>query len=275
MAVLPKKLARDLDLAETEASTDFYGAAPLDAVASCGIGLAKIGSVVVTSAATVDVLGFNRVVGLGLGEPASEATLDRIVAHYEAADVRRFFVQLHPGALPAALPLWLEERHFHHHNNWVKLVRGVEEIRDVTGELRVERIGVERADTFAAIVSPGFDWPKRVQPWVASLVGRPNWTHYFAYDGDAPVATGALFVTGKYGWLDFAGTLPQHRGRGAQKALIAQRIRDARELGVSHLVVETAEETPERPAPSYRNMIRFGFVVAYVRPNYILVREDR
>jgi GNAT superfamily N-acetyltransferase len=275
MAVLPKKIARDLDLVEAEASNELHGAASADTVASCGIGLAKIGSAVVTSAATIDVLGFNRVLGLGLVESASQATLDRIVAHYEGANVRRFFVQLHPEALPAALPLWLEERNLHHHNNWVKLVRGVEEIADVTSDLRLKQIGVEEANTFAGIVSPGFDWPERVQPWVASLVGRPNWRHYLAYDGDRAVATGALFVYGDYGWLDFAGTLPEYRGRGAQKALIAQRISDARELGVSHLVVETAEETSDRPAPSYRNVIRFGFEVAYVRPNFIFVREDR
>jgi hypothetical protein len=35
------------------------------------------------------------------------------------------------------------------------------------------------------------------------------------------------------------------------------------------LVVETAEDTPEKGAPSFRNMLRFGFQVAYVRPNFI------
>jgi GNAT superfamily N-acetyltransferase len=275
MVVESQKIARDLDLVEAEAWAELHGGAPADAVAACGVGLAKIGDAVVTSAAAIDVLGFNRVIGLGLLESASQATLDHIMAHYEGANVRRFFVQLHPEALPAELPLWLKERKLRHHNNWVKLVRGVEDIGDVTSDLRVTQIGVEEARTFAGIVSPGFDWPELVQPWVASLVGHPNWRHYLAYDSDTAVATGALFVHGTYGWLDFAGTLPEHRGRGAQKALIAQRIRDARELGVSHLVVETAEETPQRPAPSYRNVIRFGFEVAYVRPNFIFVREDR
>jgi hypothetical protein len=36
-------------------------------------------------------------------------------------------------------------------------------------------------------------------------------------------------------------------------------------------VVETAEETPVRPVPSLRNLLRLGFEVAYLRPNYRLV----
>jgi hypothetical protein len=51
--------------------------------------------------------------------------------------------------------------------------------------------------------------------------------------------------------------------------LLARRITDAADLGCRRLVVETAEDTPKKDAPSFRNMLRFGFQVAYVRPNYI------
>jgi GNAT superfamily N-acetyltransferase len=90
-----------------------------------------------------------------------------------------------------------------------------------------------------------------------------------AYDGGKAVSTGALFVSGEAAWLDFATTLPEYRGRGAQAALLARRIVDAAELGCRYLVVETAEDTPQRGAPSHRNMLRFGFQEAYARPNYI------
>ena len=78
-----------------------------------------------------------------------------------------------------------------------------------------------------------------------------------------------MFVSGDRAWLDFAATLPEYRGRGAQAALLARRIVDAAQLGCRWLVVETAEETPQRGAPSFRNMLRFGFRQAYVRPNFI------
>ena len=39
------------------------------------------------------------------------------------------------------------------------------------------------------------------------------------------------------------------------------------------MIVETAEQTTEKQAPSYRNMIRYGFRQLFVRPNYIWTAE--
>jgi len=94
-----------------------------------------------------------------------------------------------------------------------------------------------------------------------------------AFDGETPVATGAVYIRGQFGWIDFASTLPQYRGRGAQAALVERRIRDAAEWECRWLIVETAEEKPDHPAPSYRNMVRYGFKVAYARPNYLFKFE--
>jgi GNAT superfamily N-acetyltransferase len=104
-----------------------------------------------------------------------------------------------------------------------------------------------------------------VAPWVAGLVGQPGWRHYLAFDGKRAVATAAMYVDGNVAWIDFASTLPECRGRGAQSALIARRVADCAESGVATMVVETAETSPSR-----RNLERLGFAAAYVRPNYLL-----
>jgi len=52
-------------------------------------------------------------------------------------------------------------------------------------------------------------------------------------------------------------------------SLVERRIRDAAAMGCRRLIVETAEDTPQHSAPSYRNMLRFGFVEAYKRANFI------
>ncbi len=260
---------RNLDLAEAAAWGDMYRYAPQDVAAATGVGIEEYGSGVAGRISGVDVLAFNRVVALGLVEPASEQDVDRIIDFYRHAGVPRFFVQLHPGAQPAELPQWLEARGLTHHNNWVKLHRGKEPGGDPQTDLEVRQIDEDAAATFAEIVKASFEWPDPVEPLVACLVGRPNWLHYIAYDGDAPAATAALFVHGEYGWLDFAATLPDYRGRGAQNALIARRIQDATAGGVKHLMVETAEGKPDKPSPSYRNIVRFGFKTAYVRPNFL------
>ena len=83
------------------------------------------------------------------------------------------------------------------------------------------------------------------------------------------MAGGALFVKGDVGWLGIASTLPAYRPRGAQGALMARRIRDGADLGCRWLVTETGEDTPHHPNPSYHNMLRTGFSLAYRRPNYI------
>jgi len=43
---------------------------------------------------------------------------------------------------------------------------------------------------------------------------------------------------------------------------------DGIEMGCRWLVVEADPDTAERPNPSYRNLVRFGFKLAYERPNY-------
>ena len=74
---------------------------------------------------------------------------------------------------------------------------------------------------------------------------------------------------GEVGGLLGAATLPPERGRGAQGALMARRMRDAAEMGCKWVITETGEETPDLPNPSYRNMVRLGFKLAYFRQNYI------
>jgi hypothetical protein len=54
--------------------------------------------------------------------------------------------------------------------------------------------------------------------------------------------------------------------------LITRRLADAAAAGCTHAVVETAEDKPEKPAPSFRNQLRHGFELCYFRPNYLRVR---
>jgi GNAT superfamily N-acetyltransferase len=265
----PPDLTRALEQVEAVVWTDLYRAASPDDIGACELDVTTVGAATVMTAGLVDVLGFNRVVGLGIGTPATEAMLDAIVAHYDTAAVPRFFVQLSPAAAPAALFDWIRRRGLRHYNNWAKLFRPVGDPPEAATDLHVEHVGPEHARTFADLVAPAFDWPDAVRPWMARIVGRPGWHHYIAFDGDTPAATAALHVTGRYGYLGPAATHPDLRRRGAQSALIARRLRDAAVLGCEMLITETAEDRPDDPSPSFRNMRRAGFQVAYVRPNYI------
>jgi GNAT superfamily N-acetyltransferase len=221
-------------------------------------------------ASKIDVLALNRVVGLGLIEPATEEYIDQIIEWFASAGVPRFFVQVSPGAEPDALTGWLTGRSFRPHNNWVRLCRGTQPPPEVITGLLVEQIDRRYAADFGKILAQGFGWPESAGLWWAQTVERPGWHHYLAFDENLPVATGAFFVSEKAAWFSAASTLPGHRGKGAQNALLARRIQDALLLGCTTFSVETAQPTSERDAPSWRNVQRMGFQECYVRPNYLL-----
>ena len=258
-----------LERGEMAAWGDFYGAASDASVSACGIQLERAGEAMAIVASQADVLALNRVNGFGLERPATAAEVDTVVELYTAAQVPRFFVQVCPSGPAAQLPRLLEDRGFRHYNNWVKLHRDASPLPPASTDLDVRRIDDRHAEDFGRLVAENFGWPDPMARWVAETVGRPDWYHYLAFDDDKPVASGAFFVAGAVCWIDFATTLPECRGRGAQSALLVRRISDAADLGCRRVIVETAEDKPEKPAPSFRNQLRFGFQVAYTRPNYI------
>ncbi len=54
-------------------------------------------------------MNLNRIIGLGINEPATESTIDEICALYDASGVRYAFV-VSPAAQPAEIKLWLRAK---------------------------------------------------------------------------------------------------------------------------------------------------------------------
>lgn len=258
-----------LEKVEALALEDFYRSAHPEIAKRCGIKIITDGSLVTSIVSRSDVLSFNRNLGLGLKKSVKREDIVHIITAYRDAGVKRFFVQLNPVITDSDIPDLLRQSGFEHYNNWVKLYRDVRLIIDVRSDLRVEKIDYRQADNFSRIVATCFDWDDDIQPWVASTVGRDGWHHYMGYDGNTPVAVGAFFVHKDSAWVDFAATLKDYQGRGAQAILLQRRVDDIASLGCHHIIVETAQQTSQKSAPSYRNMLRYGFTEAYVRPNYI------
>lgn len=78
-----------------------------------------------------------------------------------------------------------------------------------------------------------------------------------------------MFVGSRVGWLGIAATLPEYRRRGAQSALLAAMIRAAGGSGCELVVTETGALVDGKPSNSYRNILRAGFELDYVRANYL------
>jgi GNAT superfamily N-acetyltransferase len=168
------------------------------------------------------------------------------------------------------VPSWLEAQGFTPGYAWAKFERGLEQPSRGATELRVaEAQGGAEAEAFADVFVRAYGTPEIFREWVARLPGRPGWHCFLAYAGDEPAATGALYVEDGVGWLGAAGTLPEHRRKGAQNAILSARIEAAAEAGCEVLVTETGGVEEGRPSNSYRNILRAGFEFLYVRPNYL------
>jgi GNAT superfamily N-acetyltransferase len=264
--ITPQEIALLVETGEALAMMDAYGA-----LASyrpeMGASVEEIDGAVCCVLKAVPSTMFNRVLKLGLDTPASEASLDLIRDIFAPHDLP-FAIQLSPLAGPNTLKGWLEERGYAITSNWVKFYRDVASPADIQTDLRIVLAGPADRELYGTVMAQGFGAPDVVRPWFEAPIGRPGWTHYLAYDGDTAVAGATMFAHGDSAELFGAATLEPHRGRGAQGALMVRRIRDAAELGCHWVVTETAEETGGERNPSFQNMVRTGFQVAYVRPNY-------
>jgi GNAT superfamily N-acetyltransferase len=258
--------AVDLETAEDEGYLDAFRAAPPALAQQHGIAHARFDGVTCTRVADLPRSRiFNHVFGLGRSTPANDEQFHRIAEFYGE---ETYFVALARDAEPSDLTAQLEARGFVPDYAWTKFRRGVDPPAVVATELRVDPIGPQHARDFGRIVAAGYELPEFTGRWFAALFARPRWTCFLAFAGDEPAAAGTLFVCRGIGWLSFAATLPEFRRRGAQSALVAERIRAAAELGCSLVVGETGALEEGRPSDSYRNIVRAGFEPVYDRPNY-------
>jgi hypothetical protein len=262
------EFARLAERVEMAGMIDWFEAAGPELSASLGLSVVPAADGVAFRAHGFPGFLFNRAIGFGFESPLDEAALDGVIASYHEAGIPQFSIQPCPFAAPGEMRAWLDRRGHRAWFHWVKWLRSTDSPPEARTELRIERIGRDRAATFGAIAELVFALPG-AGAWADRLVGRPRWSHYIAFDGDSPVAIAAMFVDGEVANFLSAATLDGHRGRGAQSALIARRLRDASAVGARWAIVETAEDVPERPAPSYRNQRRAGFRVLYLRPSHV------
>jgi GNAT superfamily N-acetyltransferase len=249
------------ELGELEAFRDLYAAAPP------GLGARSLeldGALCLRLEPLSAVTMFNRALGLGVGLPATDARLDEALAFLEGVLA---YVTVAPEAEPADLGERLAARGLKPDRGWTKFTRSTAGPPAADTVLRVERD--QQGEAFAEAAARGFEVPDLFLDWLARLPARDGWQCFVAFDGGAPAAAGALYVTGTVGWVGIGATVPAQRGKGGQGALLAARIRAAGEAGCEVVVTETGAPVDGQPNGSYRNIVRAGFEPAYVRPNYL------
>ena len=263
------------DELERAALEDLHAAAPPELCRSLGIGGRNIGSAFVSIAAALpaSAIVINRAIGVGLRARESEATIGEMVHAYERAGVARYFVQVHPEARPPQIADWLLAQGLEKARGWQKFVRGRETVSEARTSLAIREIGAADAAASAAILCDAFDLGDQARPWFRLLAERERWHVFMSFDGAEPAGTGALFIDGDAGWLDFGATAPRFRRRGSQSALLGHRVRYALEHGCRQLYTCTGEDVPGDPQHSYSNILRVGFREDELRHNYAPPRQ--
>ena len=261
--------ARLADFSEAHAYECLIGGAP--SVGKQCFTSTRIGSAVALRSSVVrsSVL-FNRVIGLGLFEDATEEMLDEAARFYEAEGLP-WAIELSPAACPDALSDWLKKRRFRRGLGTAMLIRPCSDIPVVETTLRIERIGPDDARRGARIAADMFRVAPEVQALLDRVLEKPEYRQWLAYDGDDPVASCLSYVCDGVAWAGWSTTLPAFRGRGVHSAFIAARLRDAAEAGCEWFTLETALGTPEQPDAAFRNLVRMGFTFAYPRYTYIVM----
>jgi hypothetical protein len=137
-----------------------------------------------------------------------------------------------------------------------------------SGGLRARRIdpdvdGAVWGDTAVLGWSTTPELASVMRTMVDVSVANRAMAHYLVELDGQPIAAGSLGIQGDVAVLAGASTIPSARGKGAQAALLATRLADARARGCSlAMIVASVGST------SQRNAERNGFRVAYTRTKW-------
>lgn len=261
-------LVARLEGVEAEAWADAYDAL----VASrgpLGPAVSRTDTLVAVRLAAMDAPLFNRALWRGDGDPSKDTTalVSTLERFFDGVGVGDYRVQVAPAV--GSLDVEGFERVG---QGWGKFRWPGGRPRRAETELRMGRVDAARREDFVGVVAAGFGFPPQLRSWLETLPGRTRWSTYVAYDGPTPIGAGASFIDGKAAWLGFGATLPAARRRGAQGALLARRVADALDAGATTICTETGAPDAQGPGPSWRNIERVGFELAYIRPNWRRVR---
>ncbi len=227
------------------------------------------GIVSVAGALPASAIVINRVLGCGLDRPFDTTWITEASETFRSAGAARFFFQLHPKARIDGIEDAFAAARFERARGWQKFSRGAADpIEERPTDLVTRRIGLEHGADFARIVCAAFDLGDNAIPWIAGVPGAPGFHAFMSFDGNTPAGCGAIFIRGNEAWTDFGATAPEMRGRGAQSANLAARVRFALEEGCTAIHTCTGEDVPGDPQHSYNNIKRCGFRETYLRENW-------
>lgn len=203
----------------------------------------------------------NRAVGAVLGDEPPAALLDELEAFYGGERL--------PSSLEvcpwASAELVAELRRRGYVVEWFRNVYA-HALRSLPPRPRLDirEVGDELEPAWTAILGSQFDegTPGRANSdeFCAAVHRVPGAQDLVAFIDERPVGTGSLTPIRTVAWLGGAATLPEARGRGAQHALLVERLHRAKRMGCTLAAVTAVPD-----GVSARNLLRVGFQLLYTQ----------
>ncbi|MFI5844032.1 GNAT family N-acetyltransferase [Catenuloplanes sp. NPDC051500] len=216
-----------------------------------------------------DSLMFNRVIGFS--EPVSAEVVARFVTTFREAGSLRATLKFPPSVLPDDWDAVCATLGLTAGPATVKLSRSTAAAAQVETDLRIAPVAAHQRQRAVEVMLTGFDdRPPYLVGMLGAMTSHPQSRQFAAWDGDEMVAVGLVFTHGEIGLFKGGVTLPSHRGRGAQSALIAARIEAARAAGCRWVVSETSQPAAGEHHTSLSNLERAGFVRVWDYRNVLL-----
>jgi hypothetical protein len=236
-----------------------------------GLGVHRVGSAYAFVAAGLrESLMLNRVIGLGLKEPATVEIFVALDALYRAHGLQNYAVELSPTATFGDGANDLRQLGFVPFKQTAMLYRSPGPLQARDCGLAIQQVGSARAADFAGVCCTVFGFNEPYPELLQATFQDPSWQHWLALDDDTPVAAAILshFDDG-VSWIGWVGTILPHRGRGAQSAITVAQLGACVDQGSRWVTLEASTGTKSRPSPSLRNYKRLGWTHAYNRAIYL------
>ena len=201
---------------------------------------------------------------LGMFEPVTDSALDTLETFFASRGSDTFH-EVSPLADPSALTL-LNARGYRP----CELTSVLFQPLPISGDdlasqnLIVGRIAPTEQGLWAETAVRGWGASAELREFMSSFgstsAGAEDTYPFLATLDGAPVATGSLVMCNDVALLAGASTVPEARGRGAQRALLGARLRFASSMGCTIAMMCAAPGSS-----SQRNAERSGFRIAYTR----------
>ncbi len=197
---------------------------------------------------------------LGMRFTALEEDMETVFAVLEQERVAKIVFRVLPTQQSDVVAEWLVRKGLKRGVSMMQWIASLEAEQALATDYTIQRIDGEHCAAFARIVVENYkiEASQENLEFYARLPESPGFTCLMAFDGDTPVATGAIYRQEQGCILEYGTTVKSYRNRGLQNAMIAYRLNAARSMGCAWACASTIGNDR-----SSRNLQRQGFQKAY------------